>query len=90
MHETGLLKGMLQQISTLAKRENADKIASITVQLGALTQISPEHFREHFDIESKGTIIEGAELIIEINSDIQDSRAQEILLKDIEVFEDGP
>lgn len=88
MHETGLLKGMLQQISTLAEKENVEKIACITVQLGALTQISPEHFREHFDIESKGTVAEGADLIIKVNDNVQDPHAQDILLKDIEIFED--
>lgn len=88
MHETGLLKDMLRQISVLAKCENANRIAAITVQLGALTQISPEHFREHFDIESKGTIAEGASLVIELNNDIQDPQAQEIILKDIEIFDE--
>lgn len=88
MHETGLLKDMLKQISALAKRENANKVACITVKLGALTQISPEHFQEHFDIESKGTVAEGADLIIEVNENIQDPQAQEIILKAIEVFED--
>ena len=36
--------------------------AGATVWLGALSQMSAEHFREHFDAEVRGTVAEGAAL----------------------------
>ena len=32
------------------------------VRLGALSHFTPEHFREHFEDASRGTIAEGAEV----------------------------
>ncbi|MGZ3775659.1 MAG: hydrogenase maturation nickel metallochaperone HypA/HybF [Pseudobdellovibrionaceae bacterium] len=90
MHETGLLKNMLKTISDLAERENAKQVASITIQIGALAQISPEHLQEHFDIESKGSIAEGADLIVEVSDNVIDPHAQEIILKNIEVVDENP
>jgi hydrogenase nickel incorporation protein HypA/HybF len=47
--------------------------------------MSPDHFREHFNESSRGTIGEGAILEIEQSSDIFHANAQELLLRSIEV-----
>jgi len=57
----------------------------VTVKLGALSHISPDHFREHFVHGARGTIAEGARLTLEIGHDPGDPRAQDVVLDCLEV-----
>lgn len=85
MHEASLMRGLMRKITSLAKAENARRVTSVRVWLGALSHMSAEHFCEHFDQSSKGTIADGATLEIEESSDIYDRNAQELLVRSIEV-----
>jgi hydrogenase nickel incorporation protein HypA/HybF len=87
MHESSLMAGLMRRIEEVANREGAKKVLGVSVKLGALSHMSPDHFREHFVVASSGTIAEGAELKIEIQGDINDPHAQEILLDSVEVAE---
>jgi hydrogenase nickel incorporation protein HypA/HybF len=89
MHEFSLIKDLIRKISTIAHEQHASKVLSVTVKLGALSHISPDHFREHFNHATRGTAAEGAELHIEIVNDINDPTAQEVLLENIEVVGDS-
>jgi hydrogenase nickel incorporation protein HypA/HybF len=85
MHEQSLMNDLMAKIMAVAEENNATKVVSVGVWLGALSHMSPDHFREHYEESSNGTIAEGAELKIELSEDINDPNAQEILLRDIEV-----
>ena len=85
MHEQSLMNDLLKKISQIAKAEEANKVLKVKVELGALAHISPDHFREHFEHDLKGTIAEGAELEIIQNNDIHHPRAQDITLLSIDV-----
>lgn len=85
MHEQSLMNDLMAKILAVAEENNATKIVSVGVWLGALSHMSPGHFREHYEESSNGTIAEGAELKIELSEDVNDPNAQEILLRDIEV-----
>ena len=85
MHEQSLMNDLMAKIMAVAEENNAPKVVSVGVWLGALSHMSPDHFREHYEESSNGTIAEGAELKIELSEDINDPNAQEILLRDIEV-----
>jgi len=87
MHEFSLIKDLIRKISTIAHEQHASKIISVTVKLGALSHISPDHFREHFVHASRGTISEGAQLTIKIMTDITDPQSQEVLIENIEVVD---
>lgn len=87
MHEMSLMRDLMKKIETLSEKESAKRVISVSVKLGALSHISPEHFREHFVDESHGTIAEGAKLLIEVSTDVQDPQAQDILLKNVEIEE---
>ena len=69
---------------TIAREQGARRVASLKVKLGALSHISAEHFREHFEADATGTITEGARLDIERQTDERDPHAQEILLDWVE------
>jgi len=60
-------------------------VIGVTVKVGVLSHISPEHFREHFLHASRGTVAEEAQLHTEVLTDVTDPHAQEVLLESIEV-----
>ena len=85
MHEMSLIHDLMRKIETIAREQNAQKVVGVKVRLGALAHISADHFREHFEEESKGTIADGARLEVELLTDENDPQAQDILLDSVEV-----
>jgi len=87
MHEFSIIKDLIRKIISIAHEQHASKVLSVTVKLGALSHISPDHFREHFVHASHGTIAEGARLNIEFTTDITAPQSQNVLIKNIEVVD---
>jgi hydrogenase nickel incorporation protein HypA/HybF len=85
MHEMSLIHDLMRKIETIARDQNAVKVVGVKVRLGALAHISADHFREHFEEESKGTIADGARLEVELLTDENDPQAQDIMLDSVEV-----
>lgn len=85
MHEMTLLAGLMKQIERIAKEQNATNVTTVRVKLGALSHISPDHFREHFVHAARNTPAQDATLEVEQLTDTQDPNAQEILLESIDV-----
>ena len=80
-----LIHDLMRKIETIAREQNVVKVSGVKVRLGALAHISADHFREHFEEESKGTIADGARLEVELLTDENDSQAQDIMLDSVEV-----
>lgn len=85
MHEQSLMNNLMNKILSLAEKEKAARVTKVSVKLGALSHMSPEHFKEHFNISAKGTIAENAVIDTEVADDMHDPHAQTILLKSIDV-----
>jgi hydrogenase nickel incorporation protein HypA/HybF len=85
MHEMSLMADLMKKIDAIAVEHRAKKIIGVHVWLGAMSHMSPDHFRGHFDQGAKGTPAEGACLTIETGNDPNDPHAQDILLRSIEV-----
>ncbi len=85
MHEFSLMADLLNKLRSIAQREHAGRIVKVSVRLGALSHISPEHFREHFSESVKGSPADGAQLEVNVSSDMTDPDAQDILLESVEV-----
>ncbi len=85
MHESGLIRDLVRKVEDLARAEGAQKVLRVKVRFGPLSPISPEHFREHFDQETKGTLADGARLEEEVTTDIADPLAQDVVLDSFEV-----
>jgi hydrogenase nickel incorporation protein HypA/HybF len=88
MHEMSLLKDLIGKIEAIAEDNNSSKIVRVKVRLGALAHISPDHFREHFERSALGTPAQGAELEIEVMTDITNPQAQNIMLESVSIAED--
>lgn len=85
MHEQSLMNDLMAKIEALVKENKAKRAVSVDVWLGALCHMSPDHFTEHYEESSPGTMAEGAKLNITLSEDINDPNAQQILLRNIEV-----
>ncbi len=84
-HELTLLADIMRKVEQVASEEHASAVSAVSVELGALAHISPEHLREHFAIAARGTVAECARLDIDAREDITDPNAQEIILRSVEV-----
>ncbi len=85
MHETSLMKRLLEAIETVAKENQARRVTKVYVTIGALANITPEHLREHFEIAVKGTLVEGAQLIARVSEEVRDSSALGVQLERVEL-----
>ena len=83
MHETGLVRNLVHQLERAAQEAGAERVSGVAVWLGALSHFSPEHFRQHFDDEARGTVAEGAALEIEMSQDIGHPDAQNVMMRSI-------
>ncbi|MBU0687107.1 MAG: hydrogenase maturation nickel metallochaperone HypA [Candidatus Margulisbacteria bacterium] len=65
MHEMHLLKDLLSDILNAAKDNNAKKVTKVYLRMGTFTEINPEILLHFFAAHAKGTVAEGAEVLIE-------------------------
>jgi hydrogenase nickel incorporation protein HypA/HybF len=85
MHERALLADLVREIEETAAAENAKRVVAISVLVGPMSHMTPEHFAEHFVEASRGTIAEGARCSVD-EIDSHDPRAQSIVLESVELL----
>jgi hydrogenase nickel incorporation protein HypA/HybF len=79
------MAGLIRQIDEVSRREKATRVLAISVWLGALSHMSPDHLAEHFEKAARGTIAEGARLHTTVSDDFEHPNAQSLLLESVEV-----
>jgi hydrogenase nickel incorporation protein HypA/HybF len=87
VHEASLMKNLMGKVERLAREQGGTRVTCLRVKLGALSHFSPDHFREHFEQVSRGTVAEGASLEIESGTDISDPHAQDVMLDSADIEE---
>ncbi len=87
MHEYSLIAGLLTQIRLLMETYPDHPLDTVHVRIGALAQISTEHFREHFCHAVEGTDLEHVRLDVTMDNDPGNPNAQDIILESIEILE---
>ena len=65
MHELAIAEGIIETAVPAAERSGAKRILEIRLKVGALSGVFPECVRECLEEVAKGTIAEGAKLVIE-------------------------
>jgi len=85
MHETGIVRDLVRQLETVARDAGAASISGVEISIGALSQFSPTHFREHFEEEVTGTMAEGAALDIHESDNPSDPDALHIVIRSIDL-----
>jgi len=64
LHELGLTQNIIDLAIEHAEREQARRVRTITVEIGALSGVMAEAVQFAFDVCSKGTLADGAHLEI--------------------------
>ncbi|SKA34961.1 hydrogenase nickel incorporation protein HypA/HybF [Enhydrobacter aerosaccus] len=85
MHEASLMTNLMRQIDRISQAEKANRVVTVSVWLGALSHMSPEHLAEHFVVAAKGTVAEGAQLRTTVSDDPGHPNAQDLLLQSVEL-----
>jgi len=65
MHELGLTKELVDIVDARAREAGAVKIKSIMLTIGAFSGVEADAVSFCFEVVAKGTLAEGAELVIE-------------------------
>jgi hydrogenase nickel incorporation protein HypA/HybF len=85
MHEHALMKDLIAKIESEAAAAGAVRVSCVRVRLGALSHFTVEHFREHFEDASRGTVAEGAQVEAEVGTSHTEAGAQGVLLESIDL-----
>ena len=85
MHERALMDDLVAKVLEVAEAERATRVVRIRARLGVLSHFTPEHFREHWVDASRGTVAEGAEVEASVDSELEGSAAQGVMLESVEV-----
>jgi hydrogenase nickel incorporation protein HypA/HybF len=85
VHEQALMDGLMRQIEQVASDDGASRVTAVRVWCGALSHFTPEHFRDHFERASAGTVAEGAEVSVQMSDEITHPDAAGVRLESVEV-----
>ena len=64
MHEMSLAEGVLQLVEDTARRENAQRVKLVVLEIGRLSSVQPDALRFCFDAVTRGGIARDAALEI--------------------------
>ncbi len=65
MHELGVLREIFELMGRELKKAGGKRITRLSLKVGTLSDVTPDHLRESFDAYSRGTVAEGVHLSIE-------------------------
>lgn len=85
MHEQATIRDLVATVLHVAEENGAKRVVRIKVHLGALSHFTPEHFLEHWQDATGGTIAEGCKVEAELSEDLTDSNAHGVILEDVEI-----
>jgi len=83
-HEYSLLADLLRKVGEISLTHGR-RVAGVTLRVGALAGISPDHLRDHFERESQGTSAQGARLVILTDDDPGLPRALHLVLESVDL-----
>lgn len=85
MHETGLVRRLVQAAQGIAAAEGGGRIIAVGVKVGALTGLSSDHLREHWEHEAASCGLAGASLHVTSSGDPADRDADGVILEWVEL-----
>ena len=66
MHEIGVVKQVVRTVEDFAKENGVDRIEEIVLDIGELSLVIPKYVEEICPIATKGTILDGVKLIMNV------------------------
>jgi hydrogenase nickel incorporation protein HypA/HybF len=86
MHEEALLKDLRRKVEEVALAQGALKVSRVSIWVGALSHLTEEQLRARWPELMAGSVAEGSELEVDHSTDLDDSRAQGIILKSLNLI----
>lgn len=65
MHEVSVVTGIVDAVIDELSKYDLEKVNSVTIMVGTLTNLGDEQMQFAYEIVTRGTILEGSELVIE-------------------------
>jgi hydrogenase nickel incorporation protein HypA/HybF len=88
MHEARLVRDLVSQIDRVAHEEHADHVETVTIEIGALSHVTPDSLQGCFELLAHGTAAEKAHLAISRSRDRSAPYAHDVKLVSISVEDD--
>ncbi len=85
MHEQAMFRDLLRKVTEVAQAEGAPHITRIRLWVGALSHLTAAHLQADWAPMTQGTVAEGAGLEVTVSSDLNDPRAQGVVLMSLDV-----
>ncbi len=85
MHEEALFKDLRRKFGEIAAAQGAKCIVRVTLWVGALSHLTEDHLKEDWARVVEGTAAEGAALEITVSNDLNDPKAQSVVLVSVGV-----
>ncbi len=86
MHELSLVAALCARAEAAARAQGAHRVTGLSVRLGALSHLSPDHLKDHLTRAAAGSILEGARVEVTVDTDTSSPTAQHIELLSVEVM----
>jgi len=65
LHELGITQNLVEIAANTARANGAARVLSVSVTIGELAGVIPEAVEFAFDVVTRGTLLEGAKLVIQ-------------------------
>lgn len=86
MHERKVAQDLVRAAGVTALEEGAQRVRVVRLRVGALSHVDPEALRGQIEWCSHGTIVEGAEVCVDVaGSGFDDRHSAEVMLVSVEV-----
>jgi hydrogenase nickel incorporation protein HypA/HybF len=89
VHEEAMLQDLRRKLVEVAGREGGVRVARVRLWVGALSHVSEEQLRREWPRVVEGTPAQSASLDVTASRDLQDPRAQGLVLVSLDVEESG-
>ena len=66
MHEIGVVRQVIRTVEDFAKENGIKEVAEIVLDIGELSLVIPKYVQDIYAVTVEGSILEGAELIMNV------------------------
>ena len=84
MHEEALFADLTRKVEEVAREHHLRRVSRVRLRVGALSHLTEEGLRRRWELAVRGTIAEGAALVVETSRDPTDPRAADVLLESLD------
>ena len=87
MHEEALLRDLRRALDEVARRHGSARLTAVSIWVGALSHVTEASLRVRWSETVRGSAAEGARLSVVRSDDLDDARADRVVLRDVTVEE---